>query len=161
LTSKKRYCEAVKLTRDHKPNLKDERARITKSGGQVIFDGQCYRACALNAHTGLGMSRSLGDLSGHLSYGLSCEPELSERIVNPLDHVLILCSDGVWDHITPQEAVDIVCQFPGHKASAAADRLASEAWDRFVKNEEGFIDDITVVLCYLAHDDQQLSDEKR
>jgi len=37
----------IALTRDHKPNLKDERARIEKAGGRVVFDGY-----AINRLTG-------------------------------------------------------------------------------------------------------------
>ncbi|CAE7783002.1 TATDN2 [Symbiodinium sp. CCMP2456] len=69
--------EAEQLTRDHKPNLKDEKARIEKAGGMVVFDGYAnHRIYARNArHPGLNMSRCLGDLLGHQTCGISAVPE--------------------------------------------------------------------------------------
>merc|ERR1719276_672563 len=100
--------EAVTLTRDHKPDLKDERARIEKAGGRVVFDGYAnHRVYAKNGrYPGLNMSRCLGDLLGHSDAGCSCLPEVLERDVTPDDHILMLCSDGVWEFMLPQEAAE-------------------------------------------------------
>mmetsp|Transcript_62881 Transcript_62881/g.109796 ORF Transcript_62881/g.109796 Transcript_62881/m.109796 type:complete len:387 (+) Transcript_62881:57-1217(+) len=150
----KKKCKAIQITRDHKPDLKDEKARIEKNGGRVVFDGYAnHRVYAKNArYPGLNMSRCLGDLLGHQDCGISCEPEVKEMQVTPLDHVLLLCSDGVWEFVSPQEAVNIVCEFNAAKAMVAAERLAKEAWDRWIREEGGaVVDDITVVLVYLQH----------
>mmetsp|Transcript_113158 Transcript_113158/g.221887 ORF Transcript_113158/g.221887 Transcript_113158/m.221887 type:complete len:384 (-) Transcript_113158:183-1334(-) len=146
--------EGVPLTRDHKPNLQDERARIEKAGGRVVFDGYAnHRVYAKNArYPGLNMSRCLGDLMGHADCGVSCEPEVSERDLKPEDQHLLLCSDGVWEFIEPDNAVKIVSDFPVAKAMTAAERLAKEAWDAWIREEGGaVVDDITVVLVYLQH----------
>lgn len=140
------------LTRDHKPDLKDERARIEKAGGRVVFDGYAnYRVYAKNGrYPGLNMSRCMGDLLGHTDAGCTAEPEVNERTLGPQDHVLLLCSDGVWEFISPQEAVDIVGKFGPEEAMKAADKLAKEAWDRWIQEEGGqVVDDITVLLIYL------------
>jgi serine/threonine protein phosphatase PrpC len=151
---KNKQLEALQLTRDHKPNLKDERARIEKNGGRVVFDGYAnHRVYAKNArYPGLNMSRCMGDLMGHQDCGITAEPEVCEVDITPDDHVLLVCSDGVWEFITPNEAVQIVNEFPAAKAMVAAERLAKEAWDRWIKEEGGaVVDDITVVLVYLQH----------
>jgi len=143
---------AVQLTRDHKPELKDERARIEKNGGRVVFDGYAnHRVYAKNArYPGLNMSRCLGDLLGHQDCGISCEPETMEMQITAEDSFLLLCSDGVWEFITPQEAVDFVKDHGPAKAMVAAEKLAKEAWDRWIKEEGGaVVDDITVVLIHL------------
>lgn len=148
----RKKLQAIQLTREHKPNLKDERARIEKAGGRVVFDGYAnHRVYAKNGrYPGLNMSRCLGDLLGHQDAGCSCEPEIREHVIDPLDHVLLVCSDGVWEFITPQEAVTIVSEFGPAKAMIAADRLAKEAWDRWIQEEGGaVVDDITVVLVFL------------
>lgn len=143
----------IALTRDHKPDLKDEKARIEKAGGRVVFDGYAnHRVYAKNGrYPGLNMSRCLGDLMGHADAGCSCEPEILERMVQSTDHVLLVCSDGVWEFIKPQEAVDKVGKVPPGDAMATAEGLAKEAWDRWIREEGGtVVDDITVVLKYLA-----------
>merc|ERR1719229_794191 len=143
--------KVVQLTRDHKPNLQDERRRIESKGGRVVFDGYAnYRVYAKNArYPGLNMSRCLGDLMGHQDCGIIAEPEICERDLTEDDHVLLLCSDGVWEFIEPTEAVKIVNEFPPSKAMTAAEKLAKEAWDRWIREEGGaVVDDITVVLVY-------------
>lgn len=144
--------EAIPLTRDHKPNLKEERQRIEKAGGRVVFDGYAnHRIYARNArYPGLNMSRCLGDLLGHQDCGVSCEPDVSEKELGPDDHILLLCSDGVWEFTTPLEAVSLVNTYTSSLAMTAAEKLAKDAWDRWIKEEGGaVVDDITVVLVYL------------
>ena len=51
------------------------------------------------------MSRCLGDLMGHADAGCSAEPEVSERQIEAEDHVLLVCSDGVWEFIDGESDV--------------------------------------------------------
>merc|ERR1712063_209929 len=105
------------LTRDHKPNLEDEKARIEENGGMVIFDGYAnHRVYVKNTrHPGLNMSRCLGDILGHEKCGLSCEPDVLELNLSDNDNMLLLCTDGVWEFITPQEGADIVKPYTSDK----------------------------------------------
>merc|ERR1719210_1367151 len=98
----KGQIKAVPLTRDYKPNLKDERQRIEKNGGRVVFDGYAnHRVYARNArYPGLNMSRCLGDLMGHADCGISCEPEVNVHNIEAENKALLLCSDGVWEFIS-------------------------------------------------------------
>merc|ERR1712060_249740 len=143
---------AVALTTDHKPNLKEEKSRIEKAGGRVVFDGYAnYRVYSKNGrYPGLNMSRCLGDLLGHAEAGCSCEPDVKKLTLEPRDRVLLLCSDGVWEFIQPEEAVKIVSEYTREQAQLAADKLAKEAWDRWIHEEGGaVVDDITVILVFL------------
>jgi serine/threonine protein phosphatase PrpC len=147
-----RKSKGVALTRDHKPNLADERQRIEKNGGRVVFDGYAnHRVYAKSArYPGLNMSRCLGDLMGHNDCGLSCEPEVKVLELSADDGALLICSDGVWEFISPDEAVTIVSAFSPDQAMAAAEKLAKEAWDRWIREEGGsVVDDITVVYVHL------------
>jgi len=152
--------EAVRLTRDHKPELKDERARIEAGGGRVVFDGYAnHRIYAQDAqYPGLNMSRCLGDLVAHQLCGVTFEPEVVERALDPEDSVLLLCSDGVWEFVTEAEAVEIVGGFPPEEAATGAERLARESWDRWIKEEGGaVVDDITVLCAHLRGADAAAS----
>lgn len=155
---KRRELEAIVLTRDHKPSLQDERARIERSGGRVVFDGYAnYRVYVKNEKwPGLKLSRCLGALKGHEGCGVIAQPEVTELQIAPDDHVVLLCSDGVWEFIRPDEAVRLVSEYSPSQATVAAERLAKEAWDRWILEESSsVVDDITVVLVYLhaGHDE--------
>jgi len=83
-------CEAIDLTIDHKPDLPEERARIEKGGGVVIFDGGWnYRVFAKDKidsrgkrYPGLNMSRAMGDLNGFNDAGISATPDVNKRLVD-------------------------------------------------------------------------------
>jgi len=147
---------------DHKPNLDGEKERIEKNGGKVVWDGHAnFRVYVRGGnHPGLNMSRCLGDLNGHSSCGLSSEPDVSVIDITSEDKILFLCSDGVWEFISPQEAVDLIKGHPPNMAMEAAEALAKEAWRRWIKEEEGtVVDDITVILVHLQEDDDPCPSE--
>lgn len=145
---------STQLTWDHKPDVEEERQRIERAGGRVVFDGYAnHRVYAQNgAYPGLNMSRALGDLMGHADAGISAEPTVKVYDIQPQDHVLIICSDGVWEFLPYDEAVRIVADFPASKAMEAAGRLAKEGWERWVDAEGGsVVDDITALVVYLGN----------
>lgn len=43
---------------------------------------------------------------------LTAEPSICTRVLQPNDKFLIFASDGLWEHLTNQEAVDIVYNCP-------------------------------------------------
>ena len=141
---------AVDLTRDHKPSLPDEIERIYKAGGEVrkmeedfphrvFFKGKNY--------PGIAMSRTVGDLLAQ-SIGVTCTPEVNCIDLTAQDEFLIACSDGVWEFISSQEAVEEIEKYRKNPAKAA-DGLATLAWNKWISQEEDVVDDITVVLAYL------------
>lgn len=70
------------------------------------------RACILRS--------SIGDSQGHAA-GVIPHPDVMERmVVEGIDKYLILCSDGVWEFISEQEAVDIVSLFPPEQVGPCA-----------------------------------------
>lgn len=146
---------AIPLTADHKPENPEEKERIEKNGGRVVFDGFTnHRVYAKGgAYPGLNMSRALGDLMGYYDAGISAEPSLKEMQLKKGDDVLMMCSDGVWEFLSDSEVWDIVHPLthgPNRDAQKAAERLAKEAWDQWMKEEEGLVvDDITVLIAVL------------
>ncbi|KAF7134523.1 hypothetical protein RHSIM_Rhsim08G0030400 [Rhododendron simsii] len=92
---------------------------------------------------------------------LSSEPSISVHELRPDDKFLIFASDGLWEHLSNQEAVDIVHNHP-HIGSAR--RLVKAALQEAAKKREmrysdlkkiergirrHFHDDITVVVLFL------------
>jgi len=144
------------VTKDHKPNVKGERERIEKNGGTIVFDGYAnHRIYAKNSrYPGLNMSRCLGDIIGHQECGVNAEPEITRvELQTGAEQLLLVCSDGVWEFITAQEAVDLVSTRPAEESEQAAGLLAKEAWDRWIREEGGaVVDDITVGLVHIGKD---------
>lgn len=95
---------------------------------------------------------------------LSSEPSITVLPLQPHDRFLIFASDGLWEHLSNQEAVDIVNNHP-HMGSAR--RLVKAALFEAAKKREmrysdlkkiergvrrHFHDDITVVVVFLDTD---------
>lgn len=95
------------------------------------------------------MSRSLGDLS--LRPYVSSQPELVKRKLDGRDKVLVLGSDGIWDHVSSQEAVEIAGRHGD--PNQAARELTGLARRRWNAETEGLVsDDITAVVVRLGSD---------
>lgn len=151
---------ARRLTRDHKPELEEERARIEAAGGSVLFDGCCQRVTRTGVGAALNMSRSLGDAAVHEGCGVSAMPEVQVTSLGPEDVAVLVASDGIWEVISPQDAAKIVGAFPPHRAMEAAGALADEAVHRWFSLSQGqAIDDITAVIAHFARPGGPASDE--
>lgn len=141
--------ELRQLTDIHRPDRPDERERIEQAGG-AISEGTSPRSSArlVTPNWTLAMSRSLGDFHT-VPYGLSHEPEFPPEthldLAEGEDHMVLICSDGVWDVIPPLQAVNIVGKFSPEDAQAAAERLVSKAQLRWQQLGDS-VDDITAIL---------------
>jgi serine/threonine protein phosphatase PrpC len=144
--------KAKPLTRDHKPNLPEEQARIEAAGGEVkkMPNDIPYRVFKRGEEfPGLAMSRALGDFDAH-QFGVIHLAEVSVFKLSQTDEFVILASDGVWEFISDQEAIDIVSKYGRSGVRAASEALAKAAWDYWITNENGeIVDDITVLIAYL------------
>ncbi|XP_058771067.1 probable protein phosphatase 2C 38 [Vicia villosa] len=94
---------------------------------------------------------------------LSCEPSISSHKLHPDDQFLIFASDGLWEHLSNQEAVHIVSN---NAPNGIARRLVKAALREAAKKREmrladlqkieqgtrrHFHDDITVIVVFLNH----------
>mmetsp|Transcript_26339 Transcript_26339/g.87282 ORF Transcript_26339/g.87282 Transcript_26339/m.87282 type:complete len:656 (+) Transcript_26339:87-2054(+) len=142
--------KATYLTPDHKPNLPKERRRIESSGGSVSYDGYNYRVHKRSSSgPQLNMSRSFGDLCLSTS-GVVSEPDVVQVKLKGNEHFLLVCSDGVWEFLSEQEAVNIVKDaLKSSDRESAARALACAAADQWADRDVGTVDDITVVLVLL------------
>jgi serine/threonine protein phosphatase PrpC len=161
--------KTLDLSVDHKPDQPEERKRIEKAGGIVVFDGAWnHRVYAKKkdktgrSYPGLNMSRAMGDLQGYHDAGISATPDISSRKIldgtqvsgedssGISDKFILLCSDGVWEFVSSSTAVQIVNSFPFGEAQKAAEQLAAIAWDHWVDEMNGeVVDDITALVVHL------------
>eukprot|EP00887_Chlorella_sp_A99_P004273 scaffold15.g4273.t1 len=122
----------IALTADHKPNRSDERARIEDAGGAVVWAGT-WRVSGV-----LAVSRSFGNR--HLKEYIIPHPEIREDALSSENRCLVLATDGLWDVLTNQEAIDLLqaCADP----ELGAKELVAEAYRR------GSMDNISAVVAF-------------
>ncbi|KAK3148435.1 hypothetical protein QOZ80_3BG0295060 [Eleusine coracana subsp. coracana] len=92
---------------------------------------------------------------------LSSEPQITEHQIQPNDQFVIFASDGLWEHLSNQEAVELVQSSP---RNGIARRLVKTAMQEAAKKREmrysdlkkidrgvrrHFHDDITVIVLFL------------
>ena len=63
---------------------------------------------------------------------------------------LIVCTDGVWEFISSQEAVDMVARHGPDGAHEAAEELAKKSWDKWIEVEGNVVDDISVIVSWVC-----------
>mmetsp|Transcript_102281 Transcript_102281/g.177465 ORF Transcript_102281/g.177465 Transcript_102281/m.177465 type:complete len:379 (+) Transcript_102281:136-1272(+) len=159
------YDPDAALTEDHKPNLPAEKRRIENSNppGRVEFDGYYnYRVFAKHgSYPGLNMSRAFGDVVAHKEAGLTAVPDTKTIDLKPLRErfpvlILLVCTDGVWEFIENNEALQILIDANKEeegsrpKEQNAAAKLAKVSWDRWMADSDNEIsDDITIVWTAL------------
>jgi len=136
------------LTCDHRAGREDERQRIENLGGIVDLRHGVWRV-----QGSLAVSRAIGD--SHMKEWITAEPETRKIEITSDCEFLILASDGLWDKVSNQEAVDIARPFCVEKqpnltplgggAIAACKKLVEIAVTR--KSQ----DDISVMIVELGH----------
>ncbi|TVU44281.1 hypothetical protein EJB05_03717 [Eragrostis curvula] len=95
---------------------------------------------------------------------LSANPYIISRDLQPSDCFVIFASDGLWEHLSNQEAVEIV---HNHQRSGSARRLIKAAMQEAARKREmrysdltkidkkvrrHFHDDITVIVLFINYD---------
>ena len=147
------------LSYDCKPELPNERKRIYQCGGVVEKayysddeDDQDeyipFRVWAKGEdYPGLAMSRSIGDTDAK-KVGVIANPQIVEYSIDYYSKYLLICSDGIWEFITSEDAMYIGNKFYlrndpiglCHELS----RKSIELWEE----KDVVIDDITVLVVF-------------
>ncbi|KAG6574230.1 putative protein phosphatase 2C 76, partial [Cucurbita argyrosperma subsp. sororia] len=131
--------EAIPLSEDHKPNRTDERRRIEKAGGVVMWAGT-WRVGGV-----LAMSRAFGNKM--LKQFVVADPDIQDLEVDKDVELLILASDGLWDVVRNEDAVLVAGK--EEEPEAAARKLTEAAFTR------GSADNITCIVVKFHHDDAE------
>lgn len=147
---------AVDVSIDHKPDSPDEMARIRAKGGRVFaeeFDdgveGPVRVWLGDMDIPGLAMARSLGDAVAKQA-GVISDAEMFEVDLSPLDRMIIMGSDGLWEFIENPEVVSIASRCT--TAQEAVEVLATEGRKRWTDEDPEVIDDTTVFVAFIRPD---------
>ncbi|KDP23431.1 hypothetical protein JCGZ_23264 [Jatropha curcas] len=150
----------VQLTVDFKPNLPQEAERIHQCRGRVsCLDDEpgVHRIWLPNEESpGLAMSRAFGDYCIK-DFGLISVPEVTQRNITSEDQFVVLATDGVWDVISNQEAVQIVSSTPDR--AKAAKRLVESAVHAWKRKRKGIAMDDISAICLFFHSYPTLSEQ--
>jgi len=140
---------AQAVTLDQSPIVPAEEQRIVASGGEVRDEGTSGRIYAAGQPwPGLAVSRAFGDADAK-QYGVTVDPQFIGWNRRPQDFCLILASDGVWNAMGNDAAVQYANDYRQTKDSKAAAKAivetSREIWEEMAR---GRIDDITCLVIY-------------
>ena len=179
------YSPSV-LSVPHKPERPEERQRIEAAGGKIHahddpnipeadrallpkrvwyrneisgINGESSSCHVCRSMVGLAMTRSLGDSLAHQQVGVICTPEVHCDYLDEGDDFIIVASDGLWDVMEPQSAVDKAQEYimqHGHEdgllgwcPERASQYLCSAARQLWEEHSLQAIDDITCLIIKL------------
>ena len=134
--------EVEALTRDHRIDAPDERARVLSMGARLD------PPYVVRGDHGLMMTRSLGD-RWFRPVGVVAEPEIGRHAVRAGDVAVVAATDGLWDVLGLDDAARVVRA--GATAAATARALVDAALER------GATDNVTAVVVRLAALDAALT----
>ena len=135
------------LTRDHKPEKIDEKNRIERLGGKIKLEKNDvdWRI------KGISVSRSFGDIVAK-PY-IDHIPESVIKKVTYADKFLILACDGLWDVVSPQEAVDYVLSKMKYdvkgKLILKKDINIARSLAKYAIVEKKSTDNVTIIFIFL------------
>ncbi|KAH7573459.1 hypothetical protein JRO89_XS03G0152800 [Xanthoceras sorbifolium] len=173
---------AIQLSKEHNANVEEIRQELKELHPNdpqiVILKHGVWRVKGI-----IQVSRSIGDVyMKHAQYNrepingkfrlpepmnmpiLTARPSIISHPLHPNDSFLIFASDGLWEHLSNEKAVDIV---QSHPHAGSAKRLIKAALQEAAKKREmrysdlrkidkkvrrHFHDDITVIVLFLNHD---------
>ena len=152
-----RSTKVYPLSFDCKPQNPSEKKRITEKGGvvkqDVDEDGSPegpFRVYIKGENwPGIAISRSIGD-SDAKTIGVIPNPQIVEYTLNPKSKYMLICSDGIWEYISNDKAMNI-----GNKYYLKNDayglcndltKTSTSIWN--VEDLDGDVDDISVVVAF-------------
>ena len=155
-TKNKNEWKYINLSRDHKPDIKEEADRIKKKGGRIRpmidedgnFVGPMRVYMKDKDMPGLAMTRSFGDNFASIA-GTICEPEIKEHILVREDKFIVLASDGLFEFISSEEVGNIVKgYYEKNDIVGCCEYLYKESYRKWLCEEEDTVDDITIILVF-------------
>mmetsp|Transcript_28792 Transcript_28792/g.56260 ORF Transcript_28792/g.56260 Transcript_28792/m.56260 type:complete len:569 (+) Transcript_28792:128-1834(+) len=112
-----RMGKAVPLSKEHKPHVPAESQRIKAAGGSVVVIEGISRV-----NGNIACSRAIGDAG--MKKFLIPDPQCVSRQISKGDEYVIIASDGLWDVVDNQKAIQI-CHQSGNAQKAAQNLVAA------------------------------------
>jgi serine/threonine protein phosphatase PrpC len=134
-------------TRDHKPDLPEEKSRLEAAGSEVReVDPGSHRVYKQGSNfPGLTMSRSFGDSA---CAGVLQEPEYHQLLLQPTDQwYALLASDGIWELLESEEVLGLTAKkvrLKGPRETLSS--LVAASRKRWAYCCGDYCDDMTAVL---------------
>jgi len=143
-------------TKDHKPELPEERERLEAAGSEVreVDEGSHRIYIRGTNFPGLTMSRAFGDTA---CAGVLQEPEYKEILCQPSDeYYAVIASDGIWEFIEYEQAVELSAKKLRLKGPRETVRFLVEASrKRWAYCCGDYCDDITAILVQWNYNDKE------
>ena len=144
------------LSFDCKPDLPNEKKRILGCGGFVgksfdQYDDQeegPFRVFEKGEdYPGIAISRSIGDMDAK-KIGVIPNPQIIEYKIDNDTKYMLICSDGIWEFISNEEAMKIGNKFYSRNdAMGLCQKLYKTSLDLWLQ-EDVCVDDITVIAVF-------------
>jgi len=161
---------ALALSRDQTPYRADERERVKKSGARIMSLDQIEGLepihenwgevnlgeeldeggdpprlwSAHGEYPGTAFTRSFGDAIAE-ELGVIAEPEMITRELAPVDQIVVIASDGVFEFLTNQSVIDMCAKFDDPLEACRA--VVGEAYELWLQYELR-TDDITMICIF-------------
>lgn len=152
--------DVVLLSYDHNPTRADEKDRVVKAGGRV----DCWASIDVGDERvwlpdvripGLAVTRSFGDQIVK-KFAVHARPEITQLSLSKYESFVILASDGLWDYVSNEEAVEFVAKRrKSQSAQAVAEALVKKATEQWIEKDD-VIDDISIIIVYMEVDDSSV-----
>jgi len=102
-----RSGKVVEMSKDHSPDVEDERNRIEAAGSKICSEGRI--------NGGINLTRAIGDHGYKQNKDLPAEkqavialPDVRVTDLTEEDEFLVLACDGIWNAMTNDEVLDFV-----------------------------------------------------
>jgi len=132
-----------------------KKKRIEESGGTVaqmcdegdVPSGPFRVWIKGEEYPGLAMSRSIGDMDAK-KVGVIPNPQVIEYTISPKTKYVLMCSDGIWEFISNEEAMNIANKYYlRNDAIGLVQDLTNISTSRWLK-EDIVVDDITALVVF-------------
>ena len=130
--------KAVKIHRTHRVGDEEEEVERVKKAGGTVVNKRVNGLLAISRAFGDTQFKTQGDVRGPVI----ATPDIVSEIITPMTEFAIAATDGLWDVIDPQAAVNFVKRKMLKKENFASivQDLVNDALDR------GSVDNVTAVI---------------